>query len=95
MKPGWQYLHMGYKCLTLSSFQHELLHILGFLHEQQSYQRDDFLFVNETVLQKFATRSIRNYRIVRKNLLAQNPFPFELDSLMMYKDEFFNKGSNI
>ena len=39
----YQSMNMGYGCIVRSIMQHEMLHALGFLHEQQRPDRDGFV----------------------------------------------------
>ena len=46
--------------------------------------RDRYLLVNESAIEMYGARSLRNFKKIQKELVAKNPFPFELDSLTMY-----------
>ena len=46
--------------------------------------RDRYLLVNESAIEMYGARSLRNFKKIQKKLVAKNPFPFEIDSLTMY-----------
>ena len=48
--------------------------------------RDEYLLVNEWAIEMYGARSLRNFKKIQKELVAENPFPFELDSLTMYNE---------
>ena len=48
--------------------------------------RDEYLLVNEWAIELYGARSLRNFKKIQKELVAENPFPFELDSLTMYNE---------
>lgn len=47
---GMQQLNLATDCDSLEVVVHELLHALGFLHEHNRLDRDDYVYVNFTNL---------------------------------------------
>ena len=83
-------MHFGYECLRLSTVQHEFMHALGVVHEQTNTNRDEYLFVNETVIEAIDTRGVHNYQKINKSVQVKLPYPFELDSLLMYSPKVYD-----
>jgi len=69
-----QYIHFAYDCVKMSTVQHEFMHAISFVHEQTNYYRDEFIFVNETVIEALDTRGIHNYQKVPKKAMARIPY---------------------
>lgn len=46
LKQGRQDLNLASGCMSLSTIKHEFLHALGFFHQQNSADRDDYVTVN-------------------------------------------------
>ena len=42
---GVQYLSLGYNCVHLATVEHELMHAVGFWHEQSRSDRDSYVSV--------------------------------------------------
>ena len=43
MMGGRQVVHLGSNCLKLGTFQHEIMHALGFIHEHSRPDRDRYV----------------------------------------------------
>lgn len=50
--PNGQVVNIGQNCGIIAIVEHELLHALGFWHEQSRYDRDEYVtIVNENILE--------------------------------------------
>ncbi|KAM6910436.1 meprin A subunit beta-like [Xenentodon cancila] len=89
-----QELSIGKNCDQVYIVEHEILHALGFFHEQSRYDRDDYVTIEfENILEGFnSTFQIES----RENSTTQG-VPYDYWSVMHYgKDAFTNgKGSTI
>lgn len=75
---------------------HEFFHVLGFFHEQNRTDRDNFIQIlwenideeNWSQFEKFSTKS---YPLAFQNL---NSIPFTFDSIMLYDSQAFSNTSD-
>ncbi|KAM4568082.1 meprin A subunit beta-like [Fundulus diaphanus] len=89
-----QDLSIGAGCDTLATVEHELLHALGFYHEQSRFDRDDYV---QIVYANIMTGREHNFRKVASNESTVHGTPYDYMSVMHYgKDAFTNSnGSTI
>ncbi|XP_045928858.1 high choriolytic enzyme 1-like [Micropterus dolomieu] len=74
-------------CLYHSTIQHELLHALGFNHEQTRSDRDSYIRVNwENIIDGMA------YNFDKINTLNQGT-PYDYNSVMQYEKYAFSKNN--
>ncbi|EDV93000.1 GH18521 [Drosophila grimshawi] len=64
---------------------HELMHAVGFLHEQSRMERDDFVII---MPQNIRPRNLRNFRRVNKT--AAFGVKYDFDSVMHYSSRAFS-----
>ena len=51
-KGGRQTVHLGHGCKRLGTIMHEMMHVLGIIHEQSRPDRDKYLKINFKNLKK-------------------------------------------
>ncbi|XP_054626978.1 low choriolytic enzyme-like [Dunckerocampus dactyliophorus] len=73
-------------CVYLGTVQHEVLHALGFHHEQVRSDRDDHVTINFDNIKDGAER---NFQKVDTNNLST---PYDFDSVMHYSNMAFSKN---
>lgn len=90
MKGGRQELYLGSACLNIGTILHELMHVLGFYHEHNRADRDDYLTINyENIAEEKQANFIKlNMKQYKKPLL----FEFDYDSIMIYGEFAFSKN---
>jgi len=76
------------KCVSLGVIIHELMHTLGFDHEHQRRDRDDFIKVHFENIEEDSEESY----IITANTLVQTPYDYE--SIMHYDDLEGSKNGN-
>uniref|UniRef100_A0A3P9LLY4 Metalloendopeptidase n=1 Tax=Oryzias latipes TaxID=8090 RepID=A0A3P9LLY4_ORYLA len=89
-----QNLSISSGCDTKATVEHEILHALGFYHEQSRYDRDDYVtIVRDNILQG----KEHNFKKVGNNVRTTHGTPYDYRSVMHYsKDDFTNgNGSTI
>lgn len=89
MKNG-QNISIGSYCDELSTVEHEILHALGFFHEQSRYDRDNYVTVQFENIQE--GREF-NFEIVPKNYGTDNGVPYDYWSVMHYGKNAFSNGN--
>uniref|UniRef100_A0A8C3AKL8 Metalloendopeptidase n=1 Tax=Cyclopterus lumpus TaxID=8103 RepID=A0A8C3AKL8_CYCLU len=82
-----QYLSLGTGCLQKGIIQHELIHALGFWHEQSRNDRDAFIRINFGNILKGRERNFK--RMDTNNLNV----PYDYTSVMHYAPKDFSKNS--
>jgi len=69
---------------------HELGHLIGLYHEHQREDRDKYIKVNwENIRDSY----IHNFVIVKHDLIPENKFQYDYDSIMHYGNKYFSKNS--
>ncbi|XP_061573197.1 meprin A subunit beta-like [Cololabis saira] len=83
-----QDLSIGSNCDYLYIAEHEILHALGFFHEQSRYDRDDYVrIVNENILEGRE----RNFNKVEDS--STQGVPYDYWSVMHYGKDAFTNGN--
>ncbi|XP_064611242.1 uncharacterized protein LOC135475322 isoform X2 [Liolophura sinensis] len=81
---GQQVLSLSTRCIDQSSIgtiQHELLHALGFYHEQSRYDRDDWIEIN---MENIREEHRINFEKIPQEMMEVNGLPYDYNSLMHY-----------
>ncbi|XP_005098691.1 zinc metalloproteinase nas-14 [Aplysia californica] len=60
---------------------HEMIHVLGFYHEQNRYDRDRYVNINET---NVTDRGLHDFRIRNSTILDPHGAPYDMESIMHY-----------
>ncbi|XP_028327216.1 meprin A subunit beta-like isoform X2 [Gouania willdenowi] len=85
-----QTLSIGRYCDEISTVEHEILHALGFYHEQSRYDRDNYVtIVEENVIEGF----IHNFRKVESTQSTTNGVEYDYSSVMHYGQNAFSNGN--
>lgn len=81
---GWQTLNLGANCggRTPSTVHHEILHALGTLHEQQRYDRDDYMAFNPAGPGGFTSQAFPMKKV--DAMTSEYGHEFEFESVMIY-----------
>lgn len=82
---GEQLLKMGGHCLQLGTALHELMHAVGFFHEQSRYDRDSHVRIFWNNIQSGESYNFNKYR---SNYYGQS---YDLNSIMHYRNTEFSK----
>lgn len=82
-------LHTG--CLSLGIIQHELLHTLGFLHQQNSADRDDYINIDWTNIKE---KHKKNFIKANSSLVWNFGSKYDYNSIMHYSGTAFRINSS-
>ncbi|XP_013876852.1 low choriolytic enzyme [Austrofundulus limnaeus] len=85
-KDKGQYISLGKKCMRPSTVQHEVIHALGFHHEQSRSDRDQYVLIN---YENIKPEHVKNFRKVETNNLGT---PYDFHSVMHYSKYAFSKN---
>jgi len=88
-----------HKNMTLSLYNyidstvvlHEFGHLIGLHHEHQREDRDIYIKINwENILKS----EYHNFVIVKHDLIPENKFEYDYNSIMHYGNKYFSKNNN-
>ncbi|KAF7491962.1 Zinc metalloproteinase nas-8 [Sarcoptes scabiei] len=86
---GQQWVILGDGCYSLETVTHELMHSVGFIHEQSRPDRDEHV---EIVWNNIKPNAKRNFKKHEFDYLADHGFPYDLMSVMHYRQYAFSKN---
>uniref|UniRef100_A0A3P9JXI1 Metalloendopeptidase n=1 Tax=Oryzias latipes TaxID=8090 RepID=A0A3P9JXI1_ORYLA len=87
---GGQVLSIGSGCDTKATVEHEILHALGFYHEQSRYDRDDYVrIVRDNILQG----KEHNFDKVGSDVSTTHGTLYDYWSVMHYSTDAFTNGN--
>lgn len=76
-------------CFRMGTIVHELLHSLGFYHEQSSWDRDDFVVVQEENIQEGKEHNFRKYT---EKQVTDFGIGYDYGSVLHYSSLAFTKN---
>ncbi|XP_035227710.1 astacin-like metalloprotease toxin 5 [Stegodyphus dumicola] len=85
---GEQKLSLGHGCENFGAVVHEIMHALGFWHEQNRSDRDDYLTINWHNIDPKWHYAFRLLQPHQNRLLT----PFDYNSIMLYGETIFSFG---
>ncbi|KAL2084262.1 hypothetical protein ACEWY4_019780 [Coilia grayii] len=85
-----QDLSIGPHCDTVATVEHELLHALGFWHEQSRPDRDDYVTIN---WQNIEPGEEQNFKIGTNDTNSTMGTPYDYLSIMHYPQDAFTNGN--
>uniref|UniRef100_A0A3Q2ED66 Metalloendopeptidase n=1 Tax=Cyprinodon variegatus TaxID=28743 RepID=A0A3Q2ED66_CYPVA len=88
--PNGQVLSIGSRCDFLGIVEHEILHALGFYHEQSRYDRDDYV---QIVYANIIRGKEHNFRKVSSDKSTTHGTPYDYMSVMHYGKNGFSNGN--
>lgn len=87
-----QNLSIGAGCDTKAVVQHELLHALGFYHEQSRSDRDDYVKI---WWDQIETGKEHNFAKYEDDFITDLNTPYDYESVMHYRPLSFNKNDTV
>ncbi|XP_057296556.1 zinc metalloproteinase nas-14-like isoform X2 [Hydractinia symbiolongicarpus] len=89
---GTQEIYIGDECDSQGVTAHEMMHALGFYHEQSRPDRDEYV---EILQDNIAPDFIRNFDKMTWNDVVQMNSPYDYGSVMHYKLNEFSKDGKL
>ncbi|KAG8178329.1 hypothetical protein JTE90_026297 [Oedothorax gibbosus] len=80
---------LGIGCEDFGTVLHELMHAIGFPHEQKRPDRDDYITIHWENIKR---GSEPQFRKLKRHEYEWSEFPFDFNSIMMYDDKAFSKN---
>ncbi|XP_061610569.1 meprin A subunit alpha-like [Phyllopteryx taeniolatus] len=87
-----QNVSIGARCDTKAIVQHELLHALGFYHEQSRSDRDDYVKIWWDQIEEGKELNFIKYE---DDFITDLNTPYDYESIMHYRPLSFNKNESI
>ncbi|KAJ6224163.1 hypothetical protein RDWZM_002708 [Blomia tropicalis] len=87
---GKQLLTLNGRCLNKGDIMHEVMHALGFLHEHQRPDRDDYLLI---LCDNVQHGKLNNFDLIPSEYYENlDRRPFDYESIMIYGEYAFSKN---
>lgn len=86
---GMQLVSLGVGCMYVGISQHELMHVVGFWHEQSRFDRDQHIRIN---WQNIEPGMEYNFDKYSWNDIQHLDIPYDLGSVMHYGTHAFSRG---
>lgn len=90
MTGGQQQVTLGQGCVTVGIVEHELMHALGFVHEQSRTDRDRYIRVNYQNIRRGLETNFRKYSVEEITTLN---VPYDYGSVLHYGPTAFTNGN--
>ncbi|KAF7663787.1 hypothetical protein LDENG_00200080 [Lucifuga dentata] len=87
-----QNVSIGARCDTKAIVEHELLHALGFYHEQSRSDRDDYVKIWWDQIEEGKEHNFNKYE---DDFITDLNTPYDYESIMHYRPLSFNKNESI
>ncbi|XP_038583682.1 meprin A subunit alpha [Micropterus salmoides] len=87
-----QNVSIGARCDTKAIVQHELLHALGFYHEQSRSDRDNYVKIWWDQIEEGKEHNFNKYE---DDFITDLNTPYDYESIMHYRPLSFNKNESI
>ncbi|XP_054474637.1 meprin A subunit alpha [Anoplopoma fimbria] len=87
-----QNVSIGARCDTKAIVQHELLHALGFYHEQSRSDREDYVKIWWDQIEEGMEHNFNKYE---DDFITDLNTPYDYESIMHYRPLSFNKNDSI
>lgn len=84
-----QLVSLGVGCVYVGIAQHELMHVVGFWHEQSRYDRDDYIRINWENIEPGMEYNFDKYSW---NDIQSLDAPYDYGSVMHYGTHAFARG---
>jgi len=90
-KGGRQYINLEQNCVRLGTFEHEILHALGMIHEHSRPDRDQFIKVKYENVKPSDLNNFQKYPYYEVDELDEE---FNFASVMMYPNKAFTRNGH-
>ncbi|XP_076026986.1 meprin A subunit alpha [Genypterus blacodes] len=87
-----QQVSIGARCDTKAIVEHELLHALGFYHEQSRSDRDDYVKIWWDQITEGMEHNFKKYE---DDFITDLNTPYDYESIMHYRPKSFNKNESV
>lgn len=89
MYEGEQKVYLARQCLTINDILHELMHVIGFYHEQNRPDRDTYVTIRwENVIEE----EFKNFKLQSTTNVTTSNTPYDFASIMHYPSNAFSKN---
>lgn len=93
MKSDGQIVNLGSeKCRQHGVVIHELMHAIGFYHQQSASNRDDFIKIHWDNIRRGREHNFKKYN---ESVVTSFEVPYDYDSVMHYSAKAFSKNGEI